>query len=44
MRGYNFNRQRPVLDYIADFMCKELKLIIELDGITHHDKVVHIRI
>ena len=41
MRGYNFNRQRPVLDYIADFMCKELKLIIELDGITHHDKAVH---
>lgn len=22
-------------DYIADFMCTELKLIIEVDGITH---------
>lgn len=35
MKGYTFNRQRPVLSYIADFMCKELKLIIETDGITH---------
>ncbi len=35
MRGYTFNRQRPVLNYIADFMCKELKLIIEVDGMTH---------
>jgi len=33
--GYQFRRQRPVLNYIADFMCKELKLIIEVDGITH---------
>lgn len=35
MTGYTFNRQRPVLNYIADFMCKPLKLIIEIDGITH---------
>jgi len=36
MRGYSFRRQRPVAGYIADFMCKDLKLIIELDGITHN--------
>jgi very-short-patch-repair endonuclease len=35
MKGYSFRRQRPVLQYIADFMCKELKLIIEVDGISH---------
>jgi len=35
MKGYQFRRQRPVLNYIADFMCKELLLIIEVDGITH---------
>ena len=35
MKGYQFRRQRPVLNYIADFMCKELSLIIEVDGITH---------
>ena len=33
--GRTFNRQRPVLNYIADFMCKPLKLIIEVDGYTH---------
>ena len=33
--GYRFNRQRPVGDYIADFLCKELMLIIEVDGLTH---------
>ncbi|GET28850.1 endonuclease domain-containing protein [Prolixibacter sp. SD074] len=38
MRGYQFRRQRPILNYIADFMCKDLKLIIEVDGITHHDE------
>jgi len=40
MKGYTFRRQRPVLNYIADFMCKELMLVIEVDGITHHDEIV----
>jgi very-short-patch-repair endonuclease len=35
MQGYQFRRQRPVLNYIADFLCKELMLIIEVDGVTH---------
>ena len=35
IHGYTFNRQRPVLFYIADFMCKKLKLIIEVDGSIH---------
>ena len=35
MKGYPFRRQRPVLKYIADFMCKDLMLIIEVDGLTH---------
>lgn len=35
MHGYKFLRQRPVLNYIADFMCKELMLIIEVDGYSH---------
>jgi very-short-patch-repair endonuclease len=32
---YKFLRQRPVRKYIVDFMCKELMLIIEVDGFTH---------
>ena len=39
LKGYQFRRQRPILQYIADFFCKELKLIIEIDGITHDNKV-----
>lgn len=35
LKGYAFRRQRPVLKYIADFMCKELMLIIEVDGNIH---------
>jgi very-short-patch-repair endonuclease len=35
MKGYPFRRQRPVLNYIADFMCKELMLVIEVDGFSH---------
>ncbi len=35
LKGYQFRRQRPVMNYIADFMSKELMLIIEVDGITH---------
>lgn len=40
LNGYKFRRQRPVLNYIADFMCPELMLIIEVDGITHIDEDV----
>src|SRR4051812_9360247 len=35
MMVYPFLRQRPIEKYIADFFCKELNLVIELDGLTH---------
>lgn len=35
MAGYQFRRQRPVLNYISDFACLDLRLIIEVDGHTH---------
>ena len=37
MKGYQFRMCRPVLSYIADFVCRELLLIIEIDGISPHD-------
>ncbi len=40
MNGYKFRRQRPVGYFIADFMCLELRLVIEVDGITHLDEKV----
>ena len=39
MYGYDFHRQKPLLNYIADFYCYELGLIIEIDGVYHtHDE------
>ncbi|NHZ86385.1 MAG: DUF559 domain-containing protein [Planctomycetia bacterium] len=40
MLGYKFNRQRPVLNYIVDFMCKDLMIVIEIDGYSHNFKEV----
>ena len=33
--GYKFRRQQPIFDYVVDFYCHELKLIIEVDGEIH---------
>jgi very-short-patch-repair endonuclease len=35
INGHKFRRQQPIFDYIADFYCNELKLIIEVDGEIH---------
>ena len=40
MEGVKFRRQRPILKYIVDFVCLELKLIIEIDGIIHDFEAV----
>jgi len=34
--GLKFRRQQPVLDYIVDFYCHNLRLIIEVDGEIHN--------
>jgi len=31
-------RQKPIYNYIVDFFCSKLKLVIEIDGISHNDK------
>jgi very-short-patch-repair endonuclease len=36
--GYTFLRQRPIGNYIADFLCMGLRLIIEVDGYSHNFK------
>lgn len=35
--GFKFRRQFPVGPYIADFVCIDRKLIVELDGGQHAD-------
>lgn len=39
MKGYKFNRQKPLLNYIVDFYCKPLNLVIEVDGVSHDNEV-----
>lgn len=38
IKGYQFHRQVPMLDYIVDFYCHELMLAIEIDGDSHEHK------
>lgn len=35
IQGYDFHRQKPLLNYIVDFYCNELNLAIEIDGYSH---------
>jgi very-short-patch-repair endonuclease len=39
--NYKFRRQVPILNYIVDFYCKELKLAVEIDGLSHDFKMDH---
>ena len=34
--GYKFRRQQPIDHYIADFVCLENRMIIEVDGGQHN--------
>jgi len=36
--GYKFRRQHGIGNYIVDFYCKQLSLVIELDGDSHFDE------
>ena len=37
--GFKFRRQATIGPYVADFLCVEAKLIVELDGGQHSDEV-----
>ena len=37
LNGHKFSRQVPLGRYVADFVCREQRLIIELDGSQHAD-------
>ena len=37
--GFKFVRQDAIGDYFADFVCRELKLIVEVDGGTHSSEM-----
>jgi len=35
--GNKFVRQEPIIGYICDFVCRERKIIIEVDGGQHNE-------
>ena len=41
LEGWKFRRQLPVGQYIVDFACPELRLIIEIDGGQHAEQVIY---
>jgi very-short-patch-repair endonuclease len=41
LNEHRFRRQHPIGQYIADFACIELKLVIELDGGQHQDQIAY---
>lgn len=39
--GFDFDRQKVIGNYIVDFYCAKLKLVIEVDGDSHNDKYIY---
>lgn len=37
--GYKFLRQKPLGNFVVDFYCSKLKLVIEIDGDDHAEKI-----
>lgn len=38
LNGFKFRRQYPIGPYVADFVCIEARLIVELDGGQHLER------
>ena len=41
LAGYKFTRQKPLGNYVVDFYCTELQLVIEVDGDSHAEQVFY---
>ncbi len=42
-KGFDFDRQKIIGNYIVDFYCAERRAVIEVDGSSHDDKVEYDR-
>jgi very-short-patch-repair endonuclease len=38
--GLKFRRQHPIGQYVADFYCHDAKIVVEVDGMSHEEKLV----
>ena len=41
LAGLQFAKQVPIGPFIADFVCREKRLIVEVDGDSHADRAKH---
>jgi very-short-patch-repair endonuclease len=41
LSGWKFRRQHEIGNYIVDFVCTEIMLIVELDGGQHADQIAY---
>jgi very-short-patch-repair endonuclease len=39
LEGYKYRRQQPIGRYVVDFVCLEKRVVVEVDGGQHSDKV-----
>ena len=39
--GFDFDRQKIIGNYIVDFYCAKLNLVLEIDGSSHDNKYVY---
>jgi very-short-patch-repair endonuclease len=39
LQNYKFRRQHPIDRFVADFACIQAKLVVELDGNSHDDRI-----
>jgi len=37
LNGYKFVRQEPIGPYVVDFICRDCRLVVEVDGGQHAD-------
>ncbi|MBK1868010.1 endonuclease domain-containing protein [Aestuariivirga sp. YIM B02566] len=35
LQNHKFTRQYPIGPYTVDFLCREARLVVEVDGVTH---------
>ena len=43
LEGFKFRRQEPIGNYVADFVCYEKRIIVEVDGSQHCSEKDHER-
>jgi len=38
--GFKFRRQHSISDFVVDFYCPEIRLAVEIDGLTHAEEEI----